>query len=420
MREERLGLTHARVRGFAEARGALVSWVEDDNLIAPDWLAGVVEVMGARPEAAVRRLQRACARLRRGRRGGWSAWDGHSPAALRARRGDITEDRGFLWGAGLTVRGPRPGATWSSTAGGRCWVDRRGGAGYGVGWGHGAVPGPAAQRLAAALRATPAAAPCPPGSSPELALCTPLAAGLWRFHSWPYRHALGLPTPSGWAPEARALARDLVRSAPAALRARGGDGSVFGNSRSAASASSCVYAAPTIAGWLRSRTRPGGASFPASRRSRSVWRRRSKPGAWMREYPFPWRSAGSRCVVPGRSCARPWRGWGRRRRSRARRWRGAPLPCCFLAIGVVQLRGGHRRLRLRRFRAAQPLTWRTKPTPILVNLVALLIYVAAALLVGFFVGFRRLRPVREWLKEDRQPTDGGAAARAALAGATRG
>ena len=43
--------------------------------------------------------------------------------------------------------------------------------------------------------------------------------------------------------------------------------------------------------------------------------------------------------------------------------------------------------------------------PILVNLVALLIYVAAALLVGFFVGFRRLKPVREWLKEDRQPTE---------------
>ena len=100
MREERLGLTHARVRGFAEARGALVTWVEDDNLIAPDWLAGVVEVMGAHPEAGAcggfNELAPASERLPWWlERLGWAFACGAQGVGR-----NITEDRGFLWGAG--------------------------------------------------------------------------------------------------------------------------------------------------------------------------------------------------------------------------------------------------------------------------------------------------------------------------------
>ncbi len=44
-------------------------------------------------------------------------------------------------------------------------------------------------------------------------------------------------------------------------------------------------------------------------------------------------------------------------------------------------------------------------TPIIVNLVALGIYLGVALLIGFVWGLGRLRPVRRWLREDRDPTD---------------
>jgi adenylate cyclase len=42
--------------------------------------------------------------------------------------------------------------------------------------------------------------------------------------------------------------------------------------------------------------------------------------------------------------------------------------------------------------------------PILVNLVALVVFLTVALLIGFTVGLKRLRPVRDWLRSDRAPT----------------
>jgi adenylate cyclase len=43
--------------------------------------------------------------------------------------------------------------------------------------------------------------------------------------------------------------------------------------------------------------------------------------------------------------------------------------------------------------------------PIIVNLIALGIYLLVALFVGFTWGLKRLQPVRTWLREDREPTD---------------
>ncbi len=102
--EPRLGLSHAHLRGFAEASGELVTWVEDDNWIAPDWLEVVSAVMEEHPEVG------AC--------GGFNepvcevappAWFEGLQSAYAAgpqgpSSGDVTDTRGFLWGAGLTVR----------------------------------------------------------------------------------------------------------------------------------------------------------------------------------------------------------------------------------------------------------------------------------------------------------------------------
>jgi Predicted glycosyltransferases len=38
IREDQLGLTHARLRGIAEAEGGLLVFVDDDNILAPDYL----------------------------------------------------------------------------------------------------------------------------------------------------------------------------------------------------------------------------------------------------------------------------------------------------------------------------------------------------------------------------------------------
>jgi glycosyltransferase involved in cell wall biosynthesis len=102
--EPRLGLSHAHVRSFAEARHELVTFVEDDNWIAPDFLAVALEVMQAHPEVG------ACG----GRNE--AAWETLAPVWFERfaehyavgtqgpAAGDITDTRGHLWGAGLTVR----------------------------------------------------------------------------------------------------------------------------------------------------------------------------------------------------------------------------------------------------------------------------------------------------------------------------
>lgn len=50
VREPQLGLTAARRRGFAEALGEVLVLVDDDNLLAPDYLERVLEVFAAQPE----------------------------------------------------------------------------------------------------------------------------------------------------------------------------------------------------------------------------------------------------------------------------------------------------------------------------------------------------------------------------------
>lgn len=103
--EPELGLSHAHVRGFAEARGELVTWVEDDNWISPDWLTLVWTTMKRNPEIG------ACGGFNEPVcEGGEPAWfEAHQSAyatgAQGSRGGDVTDDDpGYLWGAGMTVR----------------------------------------------------------------------------------------------------------------------------------------------------------------------------------------------------------------------------------------------------------------------------------------------------------------------------
>lgn len=48
--EPKLGLAYARMRGVEEARGAIISFVDDDNWLCRDWVQTVYDVMRAHPE----------------------------------------------------------------------------------------------------------------------------------------------------------------------------------------------------------------------------------------------------------------------------------------------------------------------------------------------------------------------------------
>jgi glycosyltransferase involved in cell wall biosynthesis len=49
VREETLGLTNARLRGIAESVGEIIVFVDDDNLLAPDYLQHATDIAAARP-----------------------------------------------------------------------------------------------------------------------------------------------------------------------------------------------------------------------------------------------------------------------------------------------------------------------------------------------------------------------------------
>jgi glycosyltransferase involved in cell wall biosynthesis len=50
IREERLGLTPARLRGIQESTGDLLVFVDDDNVLDPDYLEQVIRLAGSWPE----------------------------------------------------------------------------------------------------------------------------------------------------------------------------------------------------------------------------------------------------------------------------------------------------------------------------------------------------------------------------------
>jgi len=102
--EGELGLTQARCRGLREARYEIVCFIDDDNWLAPDWLQIVVEVMGRHAEVgACGGMLDAAFELSP------PQWFDHvqkyyAVGPQHDCAGDITWSRGYLWGAGLTVR----------------------------------------------------------------------------------------------------------------------------------------------------------------------------------------------------------------------------------------------------------------------------------------------------------------------------
>jgi glycosyltransferase involved in cell wall biosynthesis len=102
--EPRLGLSHARQCGLSEAKYEIVSFIDDDNWVSPNWVQLVAEIMSQHPNIG------AC--------GGYNEavcevtppwWFEHykNSYAIGSQgheAGDVSGTRGFLWGAGLSVR----------------------------------------------------------------------------------------------------------------------------------------------------------------------------------------------------------------------------------------------------------------------------------------------------------------------------
>jgi glycosyltransferase involved in cell wall biosynthesis len=102
--EPRLGLSYARHRAFAEAAFPLVAFVDDDNWLAPDWVARAVAVAAEHPEAgAIGGF--ISPRLSVDPPGWFERYRGDYATSREAGEArDVSESWGYLFGAGLIVR----------------------------------------------------------------------------------------------------------------------------------------------------------------------------------------------------------------------------------------------------------------------------------------------------------------------------
>lgn len=103
--ESKLGLINARYRALAEARYELISFIDDDNWVCPEWVQLASETMSNHPELG------ACGGLNlpefKGTPPEWFELSEKSYAVGPQgpdQGGDITWTRGRLIGAGLTIR----------------------------------------------------------------------------------------------------------------------------------------------------------------------------------------------------------------------------------------------------------------------------------------------------------------------------
>ncbi len=102
--EPKAGLGHARRRGWENARFGVLSFVDDDNWVCTEWARLAVELMKLHPGVGVcgGQIEAVC-------EADPPVWferfnSAYAVGKQAEEAGDITESRGYVWGAGLTLR----------------------------------------------------------------------------------------------------------------------------------------------------------------------------------------------------------------------------------------------------------------------------------------------------------------------------
>ena len=105
VREDRAGLSHARIRGVGEARYEIISFIDDDNWVPPEWIARISALFAEHPEVGVSGVP--CEPVPEIALPPWfdRLRGYYATGPQHGATGDITATAGtLLWGAGLNVR----------------------------------------------------------------------------------------------------------------------------------------------------------------------------------------------------------------------------------------------------------------------------------------------------------------------------
>ena len=102
--ELKKGLMHARLRGIDEARFEFISFIDDDNWIDPNWITNIYKIFFEHPEVGICGSRNFGAFEISPPSWFYEIEESYAIGKQGNETGDITEDRGHVWGAGLSFR----------------------------------------------------------------------------------------------------------------------------------------------------------------------------------------------------------------------------------------------------------------------------------------------------------------------------
>lgn len=104
VKENKIGIVNARIRGFSEAKYEIVGFVDDDNWVSSNWIERVAGIMEDHPDVAVCGGQNKEPKYLNKPFWFEKYKECYALGKQSTKSGDITKKRGFVWGAGMSVR----------------------------------------------------------------------------------------------------------------------------------------------------------------------------------------------------------------------------------------------------------------------------------------------------------------------------
>jgi len=104
VRESKPGISNARLTALSEAKNEILSFVDDDNFVCEDWIEIVAKIMERHPEIAVCGSRNIEPMIKN--KPNWfdKYKECYAIGKQAPKSGDVTKERGFVWGAGMSVR----------------------------------------------------------------------------------------------------------------------------------------------------------------------------------------------------------------------------------------------------------------------------------------------------------------------------
>ncbi|RJR29207.1 glycosyltransferase family 2 protein [Candidatus Microgenomates bacterium] len=104
IKENKLGISNARLKALISSNYEIISFIDDDNWVTPNWVEKAATIMENQPSFAVCGGHNRAPKL-----DNKPAWfekykECYAIGKQGIKTGDITSERGFVWGAGMSIR----------------------------------------------------------------------------------------------------------------------------------------------------------------------------------------------------------------------------------------------------------------------------------------------------------------------------